>query len=148
MNRFDQILRLVAIVAAVCAVIYAAVSLFQSFDVTTGKIVDKVAEPERRWWTPETECARYGLVPYVTMCGDSTCTRMRSQCVVWNRYQQEWIDGPDWVINVLGEDSWGNLKMKRIYLPQSTWDGVHQGMRWDERELPDMGDSHRKGQRT
>lgn len=131
-----------AAIAAVAVVSLVATGLWywDSTRVKSGRIHDMLSEAEKRWWTNETECT----LRLKTTCGANCST---TYCAAWNSYRQEHVDDADWVLNVLGEDSWGDMKMRRVYLDEQTWSNQSQGGWWDNVETPGQGDWHALGRR-
>ena len=122
--------------------------LLNACDITEGTVHEKIHEPTISWWTDERECTDWET--YITMCISFDgqlfpCTDTR--CAHWNPYRQEHIDDEDFILNVLGEDAWGDLKMRRVYVPRATWEGIPVGMPWTNEEIPDLGDDHKLGDR-
>ena len=151
----------VTMICAFVALVGLSFGVWWSFQVYSGTVSEKVHEPELRWWTNETECIDWQTNYYPctrtrTTCSGSGSTRSCSTstymdvcsntyCAAHRYYQQERIDDPDWILNVLGEDAWGDLKMVRVYVTEDRWSGIPVGFEWTADEIPDIGDSHGVG---
>ena len=133
------------------AITFAA-TLLSGCDITEGTVHQKIHEHQTHWWTNERECLDWQNITYactrIDMNGNlvmSICNRR--ECTHWHPYRQEHIDDEDWILNVLGEDAWGDMKMRRVYVPRDVWEGISEGAAWSNEEIPDLGDTPIKGKR-